>query len=309
MSGHVLCVLADKRSGSTLLTQLLGAHPEVVSVGEIHWLQAYVRSDRRLYNPPHDLTCACGSEFADCEFWRSVRAETERPLEEFRLMPRFLGWVEPNVRQSLLARLPRRLVSRYPALARSRVVQALYDGRRVARDSMEISEAILRISNARFIVDSSKAIFRYRLLHEWYPHRVRMLVLHRDYRAVIYSKMKRGESLASSAHSWRDTVHQIRSLVQDVPRSNVHSLKYEDLCRDPVRELSGICQFLGLDFDDSMLMRPESGLHDLGGSPSKFQPGRREIRLDDRYLTELSDSQRAEMRQLVGSAAEWCGYE
>jgi hypothetical protein len=64
-----------------------------------------------------------------------------------------------------------------------------------------------------------------------------------------------------------------------------------------------------LEFDSSMMMRPDRGVHDLGGSPSKFQPGRREIRLDDRYLQELSGMQRAEMRRLVGPAADWCGYD
>ena len=309
MSGHVVCVLADKRSGSTLLTQLLGAHPDVVSVGEVHWFQAYVRNDRSLYNPPNDLVCACGSTFAECGFWRSVCSGIERPLDRLRLMPRFFGWVEPNVQQSLLKRLPRRLAGRYPDLTRSRLVQAIYDGKRVARDSMEVFDSIFRSTGARYIIDSSKETLRYRMLHDWYPQRIKMLVLHRDYKAVIYSKMKRGESLASSALSWKVTVQQIESLVGDVPSSNVISLKYEDLCTDPGEQLSRICRFLGLEFTESMLLRPESGLHDLGGSPSKFQQGRREIRLDADYQTEFSDAQRREMKRLVGSAAKWCGYE
>ena len=46
-----ILVLSDNRSGSTLLDQCLGAHPNVVSLGEVHWLRAYVRQDRTIYNP------------------------------------------------------------------------------------------------------------------------------------------------------------------------------------------------------------------------------------------------------------------
>ena len=53
--GEIVYVLSDTRSGSTLLDQLLGAHTQIVSVGELHWLNAYVRRDRRLYNPVHPL--------------------------------------------------------------------------------------------------------------------------------------------------------------------------------------------------------------------------------------------------------------
>jgi hypothetical protein len=188
-------------------------------------------------------------------------------------------------------------------------VQAIYDGRRVAEDSMEVFEAIFRATGTRYIVDSSKNVFRYRLLHEWYPDRVKMLVLHRDYRAVIYSKMKRGEALEGSAFSWKLMVRQIEALVADVPSSSVMSMKYEDLCRDPVGELRRVCQFLEIEFDNQMLTRPSSILHDLGGSPSKFQSGRSAIRLDTEYLSKLTAAQLEKMRSLVGPAAERCGYQ
>ena len=51
VNGEILYVLSDVRSGSTLLDQLLGAHPSIFSVGELHWLAAYVREDRSIYNP------------------------------------------------------------------------------------------------------------------------------------------------------------------------------------------------------------------------------------------------------------------
>src|SRR5262245_24077949 len=78
-------VLSDMRSGSTLLDQLLGAHSSVMSLGEVHWLDAYVRQDRAIYDPEHDLVCTCGSSVVDCRFWGEVARRLARPLDTLQL--------------------------------------------------------------------------------------------------------------------------------------------------------------------------------------------------------------------------------
>src|SRR5262245_66080263 len=78
-------VLSAVRSGSTLLEQCLGAHSGIVSLGEVHWLRAYVQRDRAQYDPKHDLVCACGHEVSACEFWVRTEKAIGRPLESLRL--------------------------------------------------------------------------------------------------------------------------------------------------------------------------------------------------------------------------------
>ena len=309
MENQLVFILCDNRSGSTLLEQLLGAHSEIVSVGELHWLRAYALNDRRLYDPPYELLCSCGQSFAECEFWQAVSKLASRPLGELQLLPNFFAWRDSGAeRPPLYKRVPRRLIQLYPGWYRSKLVQDLFGASRVARDSMTVFEAIIAHSNPAGIVESSKSALRFRSIYDRYPDRAKAIVLHRDYRAIVYSKMKRGASLEAAANTWALKIKQIDKLTSDIPDDRIFQIRYEDLCADPRKQMQRACQFLNIKFEEAMLARPTEGIHDLGGSPSKFQVERKEIRFDSEYLNALSQAQLSKLRNLVGDAAESCGY-
>ena len=52
------------RSGSTLLSRMLGEVPDFVAVGEVR--------DVFLRGIMEDRVCGCGSRFSSCEFWQEV---------------------------------------------------------------------------------------------------------------------------------------------------------------------------------------------------------------------------------------------
>ena len=56
-------ILSAGRSGSTLLSRMLGAHPETFAVGEISHLPK---------NIALNTTCMCGSPVRECPVWNSV---------------------------------------------------------------------------------------------------------------------------------------------------------------------------------------------------------------------------------------------
>ena len=93
-------------------------------------------------------------------------------------------------------------------------------------------------------MDSSKSPFRFRAVHDLDPNKTRALILARDYRAVVHSKMKRGQSLEAAAIGWRQRMVQIDALTGDLPAARVYRLTYESLCNDPRGEIGRICDFL-----------------------------------------------------------------
>ncbi len=300
-------ILSDVRSGSTLLDQCLGAHGDVVTLGEAHWLSAYVTGDRSQYDPVHELVCACGRQVGECPFWSAVRRELGRPLESLELHSRF---TRPSRDGGILARIrfqPRRLVRSYPGLYRSSAVRRILGGSRLAGDIAGLFEAASRASGRAVCVDSSKSPFRFRAVYARDPVRTRAIVLVRDFRAVVHSKMKRGESLEAAARGWRVAMEQIGKLTQDLPGDRVHRLRYEDLCEQPRAQLGKVCDFLGIRFQEAMLRRPEQGrLHHIGGSPSKFDASRSEISLDRSYERAFPEADVARMRRIIGpEAARW----
>jgi hypothetical protein len=281
----VVYITSDVRSGSTLLDQMLGNHPELTSVGEIHHLNAYATLDRSQYNPVHELLCVCGGDLAGragqkpCPFWTNLEAAVG-PLRNIHL----------NLRKSrpLLARLVARFPRSYPLL------------KSYGRTSFEIFDAI-----GGTVVDSSKGIHRLLALYAARPKEVRAVMLARDYRAVVLSKMSRGQSLEISARGWAEVSKRLLIAEKFIPAEQRIRVRYEELCTDTERVMRALCVFAGVAFDPAVLMR-STDTHHLGGSPSKFE--NKPIRLDDRYLSAFSEQQLQVMRKIVGDhASEW-GY-
>jgi hypothetical protein len=295
MSRQIAFVLSDMRSGSTLLDQLLGAHPAVMSLGELHWLPAYVTRDRSIYDPNHELVCTCGRAVADCEFWSQVALRLGRPLDSLQLRPSF-------------TRNAMRFLERFPSTFRHRFVQRTLAGTGLVDDNLALLDCLFEVSGRRCLVDSSKSTFRFRAVHDARPLQTRGLILTRDYRAVVHSKMKRGHSLESAARGWRSKMRQIAALTDDLPREHIHRLGYENLCQDPAGELTRLCGFLGLAFVPAMLERPTGGTHHIGGSPSKFDQSRLRIAMDTAYQNAFSAPELTRLASLVGDMAGRWGY-
>ena len=288
-------VLSDMRSGSTLLDQLLGNHPAILSVGEVHWLAAYARQDRSEYDPEHELVCTCGKAVTDCPFWTAVTRRLGKPLEELRLRPEF-------------SPLGKRMAERLPGLFRFPAAQRAFAGPDMVRHSLALADSLSEVSGRRLVVDSSKSEFRFRAIYGARPSRVRAIVMTRDYRAVVHSKMKRGHTLEAAAIGWRGKMRRIAALTDDLPGDTLHRVAYEDLCRDPAKVLTRLCAFLGVTFSPAMLERTTSGLHHIGGSPSKFDPARTTIVLDSSHQHAFTASQLERLRRLVGDVPGRWGY-
>ncbi len=310
MRRATIYVLSDVRSGSTLLDQCLGAHSDVVSLGELHWLRAYVLQDRSIYDPAHPLVCSCGATVPECDFWRSVAAEVGRPLESLEVALPFRA-ASLRVLQGIPAKLDelaKRGVRRVPQVFRSSLVQRVFSAQRVARDSVEVFDAVCRATHKHYCVDSSKSPFRFRAVYDADPDRTLAVVLGRDYRAVVHSKTKRGETLARAARGWRDRMQHIDALTRDLPAERRFQLKYEALCENPERELRRLAAFLQLDFEPAMLERQTASMHHIGGSPSKFDPARVRISTDVSAEGHFRPEDLQRMRDLVGDVAERWGY-
>src|SRR5467141_2186105 len=91
-------ILAASHSGSTLLTMLLGAHPEAFTVGE---LKATNLGDPKRYR------CSCGQLIKNCAFWARVSSAMESkgfPFDITSAGTNFLACESPYARR-LLKRL------------------------------------------------------------------------------------------------------------------------------------------------------------------------------------------------------------
>ena len=176
-------------------------------------------------------------------------------------------------------------------------------------DSFALYDAVVEQTSATCLIDSSKSPFRFRMLYDVQPCRMYAIILGRDYRGTVYSKVKRGRDVETAVRTWARCMRQFDELSNGIRAKQQIRVRYEDLCNDPRAELTRICEFLQLDFSEELLSRPSDNVHHLGGSPSKFDPGRKKIKLDQSYLDAFTVQQLAAMKEIAGEvAAEW-GYE
>ncbi len=311
----LLYIASDNRSGSTLLDMLIAGHSRVTTLGEAHQLRAYALQDPRYYpqspgDRPHDMVCYCGETLQQCPFWTRVEQVLGEPLGNLELK---LATNRPDLQGRPLGLLYKKLLwwlfNGFPSLYERDAVQRLVNAPRVARDSIRLYQAVAEVSGCDYVLDSSKLPHRMYALAGELRGRMKVILLCRDFKGTVYSKMKRGIPLWKGGLHWRWTAEQMARYSRALPQADVLRVRYEDLCDDLEAEMRRICDFLSLDYEPGMLARDSSDMHHLGGSPSKYRgAGDHRVQRDLSYEEGLSSRQRALLYRLVRRQAEDWGY-
>ena len=261
-----------------------------------------------MYNPSHPLVCTCGNRVDSCPFWQRVQDELGRPLASLELRAEFAKPEREHSLSSAIERIPKRMMRIAPGLFRYRLVQRAMTGRKLPADIIELFDAVFRATRLPLCVDSSKSPFRFRAVYDVDPSRSLAIVLTRDFRAVVRSKIEHGQTLEMAATGWRKKYEQIAALMQGVSPSNVLFVRYEELCESPHDELNRICKFLRVDFAEAMLQRSNYDVHHIGGSPSKFDESKARISLDRSFEKHFDSATVEKLRKLIGPVALRLGY-
>ena len=295
----VLYIGGSGRSGSTLMARLLGEVDGLVSVGELRYVWERGFADNHL--------CECGQAFHECPFWTEV---VDRA---------FGGFAAVDVEA---VRRHQRAVDRIryaPAL--------LWRGSRTEAFRRHLGEfektlerlysAILAVSGAEVVVDSSSdstygsVLSSVDLLDVWVVHLVR------DSRAVAYSwtRSKRRPEI-----SGRTVYMRRRSPVQSAFQWDVHNLlleilaaryrktvrvRYEDLVANPDDVVRSTCRALG---NPGIAWPIEKPRHSISGNPMRFETGPLRVRLDDEWIAALATDDRRLVTLATAPLLAWYGY-
>lgn len=281
---RVLYIGGDGRSGSTVLSGMLGNIPGFVPVGEIRGIWHAVGTNE---------FCGCGVQFLECAFWKEVGARA------------FGGWENVDSNEMLSFD---RLLARHRSLVRTAAPQWTADTRasfrEYSRRMLAIYRAVKDISGAHVIVDSTKDPPYAFLLSR--SEGVELCVVHliRDSRAVAYSWAKsqverpeyanhttlRGtfmprRSPVSCAAGWA----MRNSLFAVLSRRGIRRLvvRYEDLMTQPAEELGRAVTFAGGELpskrSDEFREYDSCPFHTLGGNRVRFKRGKILVRPDHEW--------------------------
>lgn len=287
----VIFVSGKGRSGSTVLSMVLGELDGVVAGGELRflWRRGIIENRR----------CGCGRSFGDCPVWSEVAAHLVGDPGSV------VGEVGPVAaahdrifRWSSVPRL----------LAGKRAVRGWDDLRLWGTAAGRLYREVASATGAGVIVDSSKWPVDPGMLGLVPGIRPIAVQLVRDPRAVAWSWQRRKAQFdldevremdrfgpVHSSASWlaRNVVVEAATARWRVPRL---LLRYEDFVADPASAVRRIGAAAGLGLDPEGVIEGRTvrrGVdHIVAGNPDRFLEGSIELHPDDEWRTRLPRRQR-----------------
>jgi hypothetical protein len=295
LAGRFVFLASHAYSGSTLLSFLLGAHPEIGTVSDV--------SGRRRREMMATFECSCGRLMTVCPFWERLMAllhlsGLEFSIDDFELgfdhrHPRWLG----NLRvRSMGGALPERVRDAVFGVIPGEAARMEEIGRRNA----VFAQAVLEVTGGHVFVDASKERLRAQYLQRYVDSELRVIHLIRDPRGVADSSRRRGRltSFGQAGRRWARTNAAIARSLAGLDETRRLTVRYEDLCGDPDAEMRRIFTFCGVDPGVNVTAHLDEEQHLLGNSMRLKGVG--DIRHDERWRTGLDDGDRQAVEAAAG---------
>lgn len=298
-------------SGSTLLDLIIGSHSQIESLGEVAQLPK---------NVSLDTTCSCGQPVRSCPLWLPVLERLGGELGIDLLKNPYalhMGYVRASsvvdrAHQTRVYLLQRKIVLGlyylrlrldWPIL--DRLTKHVLDA---IDNNVRVFEAVRSVTGADAVVDSSKSYLKALALYRRHPDRVRILLLTRDGRAVMWSNLKRGATRRDAVHDWsRHYSRALPLLRQFVRREHMLHVRYEELARSTPETVRTICKFVGMPFEPGMLDF-RSKVHHLANGNRMRMSRSSEIRLDEQWQASLAPDDRRYFERQAGPLNRELGY-
>ncbi|MGH8547097.1 MAG: sulfotransferase family protein [Methylococcales bacterium] len=312
----LLCSAA--RSGSSLLDMLLGSHSLVESLGEFSFLgKAIARNE----------ACSCGLRIRECRNWQRVfdRVREEKGIDlleapyAMRQWDTYMDNSNADFNQQTRTYSLRRKVRKVRTLVHfsspvfSRLVPLSPQLRQGVENAIYLYEVIRSIGQATVIVDSSKEVFKAVSVYLRCPEAVRVVLLTRDGRGAMYSRLYSGvwtgESPEYAVRRWKNYYESaLRMIGAWVDPLHVYRLSYEELVRDPDLVVARLHEWLGLSVNSQAASKSKKVLHIAGGNDgtkSRFRSG---VKSDERWKTGLGRGELALFESRAGELNRRLGY-
>lgn len=309
-------IVGRGHSGSTLLELLLNRNDHVASMGEIDLLSLQLFRDE---NTRWIGRCSCGLRPYDCQMWGAIIKDVNKEFhvdmvaEPFSLRLSDVGTHEefssPGFREVIRYRshrLIRTLFYNY-GFSLPNILSTIYRDWITKRDF--IAEKYAEYASADVVVDASKDhlhmvdINRYSKL----PHK--FIFLTRDVRGNVWSAIKReGVSAEKEAKDWARLNGRIVKVLRHIDKEKYIQVKYEDLCKNPDKELQRISEFVGIEYSTSSANDEIKKRHTIAGNKIRFKEISR-IKQDLAWRDNLSKDDLSMVRRYAGPMANMLGYD
>ena len=313
---------AASHSGSTMTAMLLGAHPDLCSVGE---LKAINLGDKNSY------LCSCKKLVGECHFWEGVTGKMASKGHDFCISdagtdirtgatPFMLRLLRPLVRNPFMELIRDSLLSFSPVWRK----QLPYLQKRNADYARSIAEQ----AGVDTVIDSSKIGLRLKYLLKNSELDVKVIWIVRDGRGVSLAykdpsefadaknpklrgggagkTQEQGRNIEVGAYEWVRCNQETEAILKTMPKDDWMQVHYEDICNETEKTLNKIFDFIGVDSNKKRLDF-KTVEHHVVGNGMRLDDSEI-IKLDERWKEKLSAEDLLKYHQVTGIYHQSLGY-
>jgi hypothetical protein len=317
-------------SGSTLLTLLLGRHPEIAAVGELAnlSLQCYREEGRTKWT----ARCGCGERPFDCSIWKDILNQVHEDFGVDMQKNPFAWHVsDVGLEEEYRSLAPRKIpliwarnkfwrLWRYAHYSQSSILRSITQCYRPqiswAQNRSFIIEKFAEKLKARAVVDASKDALGMCDMYYYSPLPVKILFITRDCRGSVWSMAKhakseqeRAKKVLQGAQTWITVNKRIMNCLRPIPSSDWLHIKYEDLCHNPLQTMNTIFNFLGFENRPDILTNTAIQEHTIAGNKIRLSGNITHIREDTAWSENLTPDELRNIIRLTGDFATTLGYQ
>lgn len=261
----VIYIIGDRRSGSTLLENMLSKSDEIISIGELAQLKNHISKSGPgfLWN----WNCSCKKPVSECEFWSKVLANSYD--ENFQTK---ITWPYKSLKIISAAAFKKHGCKTLQRFANTKNNLAIIEVLE------KVYQSISQTSNKKIIVDSSKDPLQALTISSLKTIDAKYIWLQRDVRALTFSKLKRAEINKSSNKGWLRTLLNsfyykklCKAAVHCLNKKDVIVIGYENLVTNPQLTLDKIRNYFELKSFTAPGYTELINDHTIGGSPDRFE--------------------------------------
>jgi hypothetical protein len=269
---NLIYIVSLGHSGSTILDLILGALPEIESVGELSQLEDIISGKRG------SPICTCGKMFSECEYWKEIlsnycekikkKTGNERGCLDFGRSIENIGFLNKI-----------KIYHEFELNSK----KATKDFKQLMLKYYYLYIEIKKYSNKKYLVDSSKNPFLCYLLYKSPLFKVKIIYLFRDLRGNIESLKRKshfqGKGKVMYYENFLKTYFFVlkgymhnKFMLKRINSAYTIKIRYKEMCLEPKKTLNRICSFLGTQYapeildEKSQMFFGKKINHNIGGN-------------------------------------------
>lgn len=310
---QIIYVIAQGHTGSTLLDCVLGTHPEIVSSGELRYLNWQLwRTKKVKASVKAQNICTCQQNFRDCNYWSQVFKDLKDktgvdivadPLSfDTAYFNQFSHRNRDGKKPSYLDKIKAFLVREWLEKGYS-LKKIQYFEPKIKlwlHNNWNLYQSMAKVANKSIVVDSSKHLMIALLLQQYQPDNVNLLFLHRSTKGFIASKKKWSKKrnkpfdLHQAILEKDKFEKRVEKYKKNIPNLRFLDIDYETLAENPYTVIKKVVTYFNLNpskgFSDEAFYINPSEQHIVAGNPMRYR-GKQQVVYDDRWKKELTDDE------------------